>query len=134
MQAKDLDGNIHKWQLIGGIAHGKSQNKSTFHLTAREIIHKCFPTMQILEEVSIQLRRSETLYLDFYIPMTRKAIEVHGEQHYKFIPYYHNTMLGFLKHQKRDQEKQEWCQINDITYIELPYNDTATWIERIQNV
>lgn len=134
MQIKDLDGNLCNWQLIGGIAHGAAKNKSALHLTARQLIHKCFPTMQILEEVAIPLRRSETLYLDFYIPLLKRTIEVHGEQHYKFTPFYHNTLLGFVKHKKRDQEKQEWCEINGISYIELPFNENEeSWLNRIKN-
>jgi hypothetical protein len=134
MQIKDLDGNLCHWQLIGGIAHGKAKNKSALHLLARDLVHKCFPTMQILEEVPIPLRRSETLYLDFYIPLLKRTIEVHGEQHYKFVPFYHNNLLGFVKHKKRDQEKQEWCDTNGITYIELPFNeDEEAWSNRIKN-
>lgn len=134
MNVRDLDGNIVKWQLIGGIAHGSVQKKSSFHLTARTLIHELFPTMQILEEVPIPLRRTETLYLDFYIPLLKKSIEVHGEQHYKFVPFYHNNLLGFMRHKKRDQEKQEWCELNDITYIELPFHETIDqWKARINN-
>jgi hypothetical protein len=134
MQVKDLDGNVCNWQLIGGIAHGNAKNKSSLHLVARDLLHKCFPTMQILEEVAIPLRRSETLYLDFYIPLLKKTIEVHGEQHYKFVPFYHNNFLGFVRHKKRDQEKQEWCDANGITYIELPFNeDVEVWSNRIKN-
>jgi hypothetical protein len=41
-------------------------------------------------------------------------------------------MIGFMKHKKRDQEKKEWCEINGIEYIELPYNETvAEWKKRI---
>lgn len=134
MNVKDLDGNAVKWQLIGGIAHGSIQNKSSFHLTARNLIHELFPTMQVLEEVAIPLRRSETLYLDFYIPLLKRCIEVHGEQHYKFVPFYHNNLLGFIKHKKRDQEKQEWCHINGISYIELPFHEKIEeWKDRIKN-
>lgn len=134
MQVKDLDGNLCNWQLIGGIAHSSAKNKSALHLTARQLLHDCFPTMQILEEVPIPLRRSETLYLDFYIPLLKRAIEVHGEQHYKFTQFYHNTLLGFVKHKKRDQEKQEWCDLNGILYIELPFNENeSSWKDRIRN-
>jgi hypothetical protein len=59
---------------------------------------------------------------------------VHGEQHYKFVQFYHNNMLSFLKSQKRDREKQEWCEINNITYVVLPhFENDQEWIERIKN-
>ena len=134
MLVKDLDGNNCNWQLTGNMAKGKTLNRSSLHLTARELITSSYPTLQILEEVPIQLRKSETLYLDFYLPLKRICFEVHGEQHYKFVPFYHSTMLNFLKAQKRDREKQEWCEINNIQYIVLAYNETPElWLERISN-
>jgi hypothetical protein len=134
MQIKDLDGLIHNWQLTGNMARGKINNRSSFHLKARELITDHFPTLQILEEVPIQLRRSETLYLDFYLPLKKLCVEVHGEQHYKFVSFYHNNMLSFLKSQKRDREKEEWCDINNIKYIVLPhYEDETQWIERLNH-
>lgn len=134
MQVKDLDGIPHNWHLTGNMAHGKISNKSTLHLGARELITNHFPTLQILEEVPITLRKSETLYLDFYLPLKKLCVEVHGEQHYKFVSFYHNNMLTFLKSQKRDREKQEWCEINGIKYIVFPhYEDNDQWLERLNN-
>jgi len=126
MNIVDLDGNSHQWHLTGHIAKGRMQNKSSFHLTARKLITEQFPTLQILEEVS--------LYLDFYLPLKKTCIEVHGEQHYKFVQFYHHNLLNFLKSQKRDREKKEWCDLNRITYIALPYNESIeSWFERINN-
>jgi len=134
MQVKDLDGAVHNWHLTGNMAHGKITNKSSFHLKARQIITETFPTLQILEEVPITLRKSETLYLDFYLPLKKLCIEVHGEQHYKFVPFYHNNILSFLKSQKRDREKVEWCELNNIKYVEFPHFETENeWLERINN-
>lgn len=135
MLIKDLDGNTINWLLTGHIAKGKILNKSSFHLQARSLISQTYPTMQILEEVPIQIRKGETLYLDFYVPLKKICLEVHGEQHYKFIPFYHSTVLNFMRSQKRDREKKEWCETNNIEYIELPFNETILeWKERITNV
>jgi hypothetical protein len=134
MLVKDLDGNNHNWQLTGNMSKGKIVNKSSLHLKARELISLSYPTLQILEEVPIILKKSETLYLDFYIPLKKTCIEVHGEQHYKFVAFYHSNMINFLKAQNRDREKQEWCELNNIQYIALPYNeDHNEWLERINN-
>lgn len=132
MNVIDLDGNEHKWTLTGYISKGSMTNKSSLHICVRNILHECYPTMQILEEVPIPIRYSEKLYLDFYVPLLKKAIEVHGEQHYKYIPFYHSSRMGFIKHQKRDREKKEWCEINNLKLIELPYNATESeWREKI---
>jgi hypothetical protein len=132
MQVKTLDGSLQNWQLTGHYAHAKLQNKSSLHMAARDILKQQFPTLQILEEVPIPVKRSEVYYLDFYLPMLKLAVEVHGEQHFKFVSFYHHNQLGFIKSQKRDREKQEWCEINRIQYIALPYNEEQKeWIQRI---
>ncbi len=134
MQVKDLDGVSYNWHLTGNMAHGKIANKSSLHLTARGLISESFPTLQVLEEVPITLRKNETLYLDFYLPLKKLCVEVHGEQHYKFVGFYHNNMLSFLKSQKRDREKQEWCETNGIKYIVLPhFEDSDEWKKRLNN-
>ncbi len=134
MNVKDLDGNINKWNLTGYIAKGSITKKSSLHLKARQLIRECNPTLQILEEVPINPRRSETLYLDFYLPLTKTCIEVHGEQHYKFVPFYHTTKLGFFKHKKRDQDKKDWCETNGIQIIELSYAESQEeWLKKIKD-
>lgn len=134
MQVKTLDGLLQNWQLTGHFAHAKLENKSSLHILARKILKTKFPTVQILEEIPIPVKKSESYFLDFYIPILKTAIEVHGEQHYKFVAFYHNNQLGFIKSQKRDREKKEWCEINSIQYIELPYHESEQeWIERISS-
>lgn len=132
MNVTDLNGNITNWSITGHIDKAYAK-KSSFHIQAREILKRLYPTMQILEEVTISIRRSETLYLDFYLPLNKTCIEVHGEQHYEFTPFYHPNKMAFLKSQKRDREKKEWCDINGISYIELPYNQTDNWENIIVN-
>lgn len=43
--------------------------------------------------------------------------------------------MGFMKHKKRDLDKQEWCSVNSIQYIELPFNETIEeWKDRIVKI
>lgn len=131
MNILGLDGKSSYWKLSGNITKN-TINKSSLHIKARELLNKLFPTLQVLEEVSIPIRKSETLYLDFYLPLKKTCVEVHGEQHYKFVQFYHNTFLGFVKSKKRDTDKKEWCELNNIQYVDLPFNETETeWEKRI---
>jgi hypothetical protein len=133
MNIVTLDGDTKKWSLLGTISKNQ-QNKSSLHIKARDILVELFPTLQILEEVPAPIRKSEMLYLDFYLPLKKYCIEVHGEQHYKLVSFYHQNLMGFLKSKKRDNDKKEWCELNSIKYIELPYNEDETkWRERIIN-
>lgn len=132
MQVKTLDGNIIKWSLTGHYAHANISNKSSLHILAKALIKQKYPTLQVIEEVPVPVKKSDIYYLDFYLPMIKTAVEVHGEQHYRFIPFYHVSQLGFIKSQKRDKEKLEWCELNNIRLIELPYNETETeWAQRL---
>lgn len=129
----DLNKVQSKWSLTG-YAENNRKRISEYHLKARDIIKELYPTMTILEEVAFNPKRGQTLYLDFYIPMVSKAIEVHGEQHYKFTPHFHSSPMAFAKQKSRDRDKKEWCAINNIQYIELPYNNMDEWKRKIANV
>lgn len=134
MDVVSLDGDNISWSLTGHISKGRMQNKSSYHLQARELISSLYPTLQMLEEVSAPIKKGQVLYLDFYLPLLKWCVEVHGEQHYKFVPYYHGNIMSFLKSQNKDKEKKEWCEINGIKYIELPYNENIEqWKERLKH-
>jgi hypothetical protein len=135
MKVKDLNGNSSTWKIRGEIVSANdNRSRSKLHLKARKILYGLFPTMQILEEVSINPRIGKTQYLDFYINQIKLAIEVHGQQHYKFNSLYHATAQDFLNQKKNDADKKNWCDINNISYIELPYNeDEDSWTIKIQN-
>ena len=107
----------------------EAPNPSLLHLSAREVVKKIFGLCSIYEEV--QLLGSK-LVADFFIPDMKVMIEVHGEQHYKYIKRFHKTQAGFLRAKKNDISKQEWCNINEYIYIELPYNKIDTWAKIIK--
>lgn len=114
-----LDNHKLQWRPKGH----KQAGCSSYHLRARNLLTKLFPSSQILEEVSFNPTKQQTLFFDFYIPIFCIAIEVHGEQHYSFSSHFHKDKLQFLDSQKRDRQKAEWCQLNDITLVTLPYNE-----------
>jgi len=132
MNIVNLDGESVVWSLTGHISKGRITNKSSYHLQARELLSSLHPTLQILEEVTIPVRKGQIAYMDFYLPLLKWCVEVHGEQHYKFVAHYHGNMMSFLKSQKKDKEKQEWCDINNIKYIELPYYENIEqWKDKL---
>lgn len=49
------------------------------------------------------------------------AFEHQGEQHYKFIEFYHRTESGFKKQLKKDEIKKQIAMEKGITLIEIPY-------------
>lgn len=120
MKVKDLSGKIHNWSLKGYIINSaESRPRSELHKAVRELLKIEYPTDNILEEVSVP---GEQLYLDFFLPLRKICVEIHGEQHYKYVPHFHGNIQGFIKSKERDARKQKWCEINGIQYIPLKYN------------
>lgn len=64
----------------------------------------------------------KNLELDVYNPELKIAVEYSGEQHYRFIPYFHKRYSNFVKQRERDELKKELCEKNGILLIEVPYN------------
>jgi len=133
MNVIDLDGNISLWSLNKNTSKINTTNKSSLHNFAREVIKNKFNTISVLEEVTVRIRKNQVAYLDFFVPMVKICIEVHGEQHYKFTPFYHTNVLSFAKSKKRDADKKEWCKINNIVYVEFPYNAKDKWRDILDN-
>lgn len=131
MEVVDLDGNKSRIK----ISHrAKCKKPSSYHLRAREVLNEEFKSFIILEEVPVQIRKGETFYLDFFIPLLRRAYEVDGQQHTKFNLHFHKDRHGWLREQKRDRDKQTWCELNDIELVRLNYNEeNSEWIAKIRN-
>ena len=133
MKTRGLDGQVHNWKLHRYVVRAsESRPRSKLHLKARTILKDIFPTVQILEEVAAPITRTEKLFFDFYINTVKLVVEVHGQQHYKFNTLFHSSAQDFANQRKRDRRKAEWCEYNNITYVELPYNeDEDQWRFRI---
>ncbi len=125
MKVFDLNGREHHWKTSGCLK--KPNNKSKLHLHARDILENIYPNLIILEEVPIKIYADKTLFLDFYIPLYKKAIEVHGQQHFEFNSMFHTSKFEFKRQQLNDMLKEEWCVKNNIQHIILPWDRKNEW-------
>lgn len=132
MKVVGFNGKEHVWKLSGYVPlKGNEVSRSSFHLEARLLLTKLYSMDRILEEVP--LPGSNGLTADFFIPSRRLMIETHGQQHYEFVPFFHHNLMGFINSKKNDQNKRDWCEINDIILVELPYGDINGWDRRIRD-
>lgn len=140
MKVKGINGKEYVWNLTGyNVFDDDKRKRSKYHVRARNLLKEIFNSYRILEEVklpgSTELHRKSVLYLDFYIPSIRLAVEVHGEQHYDYSPFFHKSKADFLKSKARDEDKIAWCELNDINIIVLKYSESEhEWRQRIQSV
>lgn len=125
MIVRDLDGKLSNWKLNGFQATKAA--KSELHLATRILLHEIYNTATILEEITVYLRKKEIVYLDFYVPLYKLAVEVQGQQHYTYNEFYHGNQQNWLMYKKRDREKALWCENNGIRLVALPYNKKNEW-------
>lgn len=140
MKVKGINGKEYVWNLTKyDIFYDDTRKRSKYHLRARSLLKEIFHSYRILEEVklpgSTALHRKSVLYLDFYIPSIKMAFEVHGEQHYEYSPFFHKSKADFLKAKARDEDKIEWCRINDIQIIVLNFKENDDeWRKHIKGI
>ena len=96
-----------------------------------------FKGYSILEEVKLpgsrDPARRSVLFLDFFIPDIKFAVEVHGRQHYEYVPFFHKTKAGFYQSKRRDVIKKDWCELNEIELVTLNYAEPESWKEQIES-
>ena len=116
-----------------------TRKRSKHHIRARHLIKEVYHSYRLLEEVklpgSTSTNKRSVLYLDFFIPNIRKAFEVHGRQHYEHIPFFHRTKADFVLAKARDEDKIEWCELNDIELVTLKYSENDDeWRNTIKGI
>lgn len=119
------------------IKENDNRKRSKHHMLARNLIYSQYNGHLIYEEVKLPGSRNpakrSALFLDFFIPHIMLAIEVHGEQHYRFCPYFHKNAAGWVEYKNRDYEKSLWCENNNIKLIVFKYSDSMDeWRKQIE--
>lgn len=138
MKVVGLNDRVYDLNLSKFVVNGNEvQNRSQYHIQARMLLRDIFKGYILLEEVKLPGSRcpskKSVLFLDFFIHNLMLAIEVHGKQHYEYVPFFHKSKLGYLYAQKRDEIKKAWCDLNHIQLVTLKYSDTPEqWREQIE--
>lgn len=132
MLVKGFDNREYKLKL----STKQRSSCSKGHKRARELLKEYFPYDFIYEEITLpgsSKFNKGVLYADFIIPSHRLLIEVHGKQHYEKT-FFHDSKLSFIQSRANDLRKIEWCNLNNIVYIELPDGESnEQWKFRIDN-
>ena len=139
MKVTGINGREYVWNLNGySVAANDKRKRSKYHIRARNLLKEMYHSYRMLEEVklpgSTQSHRKGVLFLDFFIPQIKLAIEVHGQQHYKYTPFFHKNKADFAIAKAKDEDKIEWCELNKIDIIVLKHSDTdEQWRDQIEN-
>jgi hypothetical protein len=130
LKVVDFDGKQYTWPPTGHVPFKDSTRpRSDLHLRARKLLTALFPAERILEEIPIP---KIGLFIDLYVCGKNIAVECNGQQHYEFNSFFYASKFDWAKAVQNDAIKKEWCIINNIKHIELPYDESdEQWKERI---
>ncbi|MDB4587562.1 hypothetical protein N9098_00345 [bacterium] len=92
-------------------------SRSKMQFGVKEFVKNYWFNDVVFEEFPIVGTR---MSLDLYNANKNIAIEVQGAQHLKYTPFFHGkSKTTFLSQIRRDNDKQEFCKLNDIKLVEI---------------
>ncbi len=108
---------------------GESKGETLCREAARKVFGKDF--VKIRPDFLKNQVTGHNLELDIYNEELRVAIEFNGQQHYKYVPFFHKNYEHFLNQKYRDEIKKMLCKQHNIHLIEIPYDMQPTEIESL---
>jgi hypothetical protein len=95
----------------------EGSSKSKFQKSVKDFLKDYWQRQVVFEEFPVAGTR---MTFDFYNANQKIAIEVQGGQHTKYVPFFHgNYKSNYLMQLKRDNQKHEFCELNDIHLGEI---------------
>ena len=99
----------------------EKKSRSILQTKVKEILAELWAHDIVYEEFPVF---GTKLSVDFYNASKGIVIEVQGRQHTKFVKHFHNDSIWNFEDQlRRDRSKRRFCEINDITLIEILEED-----------
>ena len=94
----------------------EAKSKSNIQFKTKLFLSQYWRNHVVFEEFPVAGTR---LRFDFYNANKQIAVEVHGRQHVKFVPFFHKCRSGFVSQIRRDQQKIDFCDLNNIKLVEI---------------
>lgn len=100
------------------------ESRSKFQFNVKQFLKKYWSNDMVFEEMPMAGSR---MSFDFYNATQNIAIEVQGQQHVKYTPFFHGAAKSnFVGQIRRDHDKQKYCELNKIRLIEIYPDDDIT--------
>lgn len=95
-------------------------SRSKFQTNVKLFLRSFWENFFVYEEVPVA---GSLMTLDFFCLTKRIAVEVQGKQHLAMVEHFHGRGVAgyaaFGRQLKRDLQKERFCELNEITLIEI---------------
>jgi hypothetical protein len=125
MRFKTLAGGLkrvskpHKYRI-----DWSSPSRSKIQYKVKKVLESMWKNHVVFEEFPVA---GTKMTLDFYNANKKIAVEVQGRQHTKYVPHFHgNNKINYISQLRRDNQKKEFCEMNDIKLVEIHDGDEIT--------
>lgn len=96
--------------------------RSKFQKNVKDLLEPYWFFDIVFEELKVVGTR---MTIDFYNASQKIALEVDGNQHYKYNKFFHSgSRQKFLEQLCRDDEKEKFCEKNNIKLVRISESDT----------
>jgi very-short-patch-repair endonuclease len=101
----------------------KKKKKGNIDSKGEMAIHQSLKAQNILHVLDYKIEGKRWEY-DFYIPQFNLIIELHGKQHYEYIPFYHDKYKGgFEGYKENDIAKRRFAEKIGYKFLEIDYRN-----------
>ena len=108
---KNVNNKRVDWSIIG---------KSKFQKKIKDALRPLWQQFIVYEEFPVYGTR---MTLDFFNATKMIAVEVQGNQHIEYTPYFHKNEMDFCYQLRKDDAKQTFCDMNGIKLIQIFQDD-----------
>mgnify|MGYP003122848643 FL=1 len=98
-------------------------SRSKFQTRVKQFLQPFWIHDIVFEEFRVD---GTSLTLDFYNANKKVAVEVQGEQHTKYVKFFHKNRFKYCDQLKRDEDKLLFCKSNNIKLAEIYPQDEIT--------
>lgn len=115
-----------KWKTLNGREKYKNisdrkidwekKSRSNIQFEVKQFLKKFWYYDLVYEEMPVV---GTKMSLDIVNITKKVAIEVHGKQHGKFVPFFHGNRNSYRRQIERDGQKEEWCILNGLKYVDI---------------
>ncbi len=122
MKFKTLTGGLKRLPRTKNyLINWRKKSRSKRQFETKQFLKEYWKDHVVFEEFPVA---GTKMTLDFYNANKKIAVEVQGDQHTKYVPFFHGRRGNFASQLRRDEKKLMFCKLNGIKLVEIYSKDT----------